>query len=121
MREILVLADFKFLTQDGAEKRRGTRERNRALKGLYSQVTKSAGFRSNPRKHAGLRNEKGQPKAVGLYELVEGSGIECEFANTWLGHAGSASLKFFDELLPNLILHGDAKYCKMQRARPPVG
>ena len=54
---------------------RARRERNGPLNGLRDQVTKSAGSLRNPRKHAGLRNEKGQPSVVGLYELVEEGGI----------------------------------------------
>jgi hypothetical protein len=51
---------------DDVGRRRARRERNGALKGLYTQVTKSVGSRRNPRKHAGSRNKKGQPRAVGL-------------------------------------------------------
>ena len=53
------------------ERRRGRRERNRALTGLSGQIAKSAGTRRNPRQHAGLRNKKGQPRAVDLQVLVE--------------------------------------------------
>jgi len=65
-----------------AERRRGRRERNRALNGLPDRVAKSAGTLRNPRKHAGPCNEKGQPRAVGLYELVEESGTELPSAST---------------------------------------
>jgi hypothetical protein len=60
------------------ERRRGRRERNGAWNGQPGEVAKSAGSRRNPRKHAGTRNKKGQPRAVDLCELVEGSGIEWE-------------------------------------------
>jgi hypothetical protein len=62
------------------ERRRGRRERNRALNGRPCRIVKSAGSRRNPRQHAGLRNEKGQPRMVGLVELVEEGGIEPESA-----------------------------------------
>jgi hypothetical protein len=54
------------------ERRRGRREWNGALTGRLTRVTKSAGPRRTPRKHAGPRNEKGQPRMVGLVELVVG-------------------------------------------------
>jgi hypothetical protein len=53
------------------ERRRGRRERNRALNERRCRVAKSAGVRRNPRKHAAARKEKGQPRVVGLYILVE--------------------------------------------------
>ena len=62
------------------ERRRGGRERNRALNRRTCRVVKSAGIRRNPRKPAGLRNEKDQPRAVGLYELVKVIGNEQTFA-----------------------------------------
>jgi hypothetical protein len=58
-----------------AGRRRAWREWNRALNEPPAQQANSAGTRRNPRKHAGPRNKKGQPRVVGLYELVEGSGI----------------------------------------------
>ena len=58
------------------ERRSGRRERNGALNGVLGQQAKSAGFRKNPRKHAGSRNKKGQPRAVDLYILVEAARIE---------------------------------------------
>jgi hypothetical protein len=75
-----------------------------ALKGIYDEVTKSAGTRRNPRKHARTRTEKGQPRAVGLVELVEECGIKQKSA-----------CAFF---MPNTVLHGNAQSCNMQRARP---
>jgi hypothetical protein len=62
------------------ERRRGRRERNDLSNWLSGVRAKSAGTRRNPRKHAGPRDKKGQPRVVGLAELVEGSGIECESA-----------------------------------------
>jgi hypothetical protein len=48
------------------------REWNVTLNGRPCRVVKSAGFLINPRKHSAPRNKKGQPRGVGLYELVEG-------------------------------------------------
>ena len=71
-----MLVDFKVLTRDGArEEGAGESEKGPSM-GLCAQVTKSAGTRRTPRKHAGLPKEKGQPRAVGLGLLVEVGGNE---------------------------------------------
>jgi hypothetical protein len=51
---------------------RPRRERNRAWNGRPCRVVKSAGYRRNPREHAGPRNKKGQPRVVDLSEFVMG-------------------------------------------------
>jgi hypothetical protein len=63
------------------ERRRGGRERNKVLNDQSGVEVKSASSRRNPRKHAGSRKEKVQPRVVDLYELVEGTGIESESAS----------------------------------------
>ena len=62
------------------ERRRGGRERNKVLNDQSGVEVKSASSRRNPRKHAGSRKEKVQPRVVDLYELVEEGGIEPESA-----------------------------------------
>jgi len=57
-------------------RRRARREWNGALNRPPGRVVKSAGSRRNPHKHAGSRNEKGQPRAVDLRKLVEAARIE---------------------------------------------
>jgi hypothetical protein len=71
----------------GAERRRARSEWNRALRGLPGRVAKSAGTCRNPRNSAVLRNKKGQPRAVDLYILVAGHGIERKSACKWFGQA----------------------------------
>ena len=62
------------------ERRRGWRKRNGSLNGLLGRITKSAGTRRNPREPAGSLKEKGQPRVVGLFGLVEAARIEHESA-----------------------------------------
>jgi len=61
----------------------GGRERNEVLNDQSGVEVKSAAFRRNPRIHAGTRKKKGQPRVVGLCELVEAARIE---------HASAAGL-----------------------------
>jgi hypothetical protein len=46
------------------------------LKALQARVTKSAGSRRNPREHAELRKEKGQPRVVGLLREIVQAAVE---------------------------------------------
>ena len=68
------------------QRRRARREWNGPKNGLPGQKAKSAGFRRNPREHAGPGNGKGQPRAVGLDDLVDGNGIEYESATVVWKH-----------------------------------
>jgi hypothetical protein len=62
-----------LLTQHGkvkTERRWVRRQRNGAFRGLPGRIAKSAGLRRKLREYGVLRKEKGQPRAVDLYELV---------------------------------------------------
>lgn len=82
------------------------------LNGRLGEVEKSADSRRNPRKHARTHNEKGQPRVVDLYELVEEGGIKPESARPPHSPHMLISVFAFDRLLT-----GSLRISKIQQLR----
>lgn len=59
------------------------RERNGAEMGETTGGRKSAGFRRNPREHAGARKKKGQQRTVDLCVLVVESLVKPNSSQPW--------------------------------------